>query len=201
MHGVPLNFSKSDYSQNHPWAEWQSILRDQTMPKSTTHPRRCSSGAQLLPIGSHVLGRPWESLDTSWILSTLVYSHFRWSTKVERSTAHQDIQYGVSYCRMIIGKRLFRFRIISNCQVAYTSDKTYVTKTDWSDEKLLWLDFNGWERLTDWMALSGLNAPYFALGHVYLQHLAFNDLEIDDSKARDCLRCLFLRKCVFKHSY
>ena len=49
------------------------------------------------------------------------------------------------------------------------------------------------------MALNGINAPYLALGHVYLQHLAFNDLDIDDTKATGLLvRYLSLKEICFQ---
>ena len=43
-----------------------------------------------------------------------------------------------------------------------------------------WFDFSRWERMIDWMALNGINAPLMPLGHLAIQRLMLRDYGMTD---------------------
>lgn len=47
---------------------------------------------------------------------------------------------------------------------------------------LQWFDWTRWERLIDWMALNGINAPLMPIGHEYVQAKMLEQFNLTDSK-------------------
>ena len=43
-----------------------------------------------------------------------------------------------------------------------------------------WFDWTRWERMIDWMALHGINAPLMPIGHEAVQRLMLRDFGMDD---------------------
>ena len=43
-----------------------------------------------------------------------------------------------------------------------------------------WFDWSRWERMIDWMALRGINAPLMPIGHEAVQRRMLHDFGLDD---------------------
>ena len=49
---------------------------------------------------------------------------------------------------------------------------------------LQWFNWRRWERLIDWMALNGINAPLMPIGHEYIQGKTLNQFNMTDKNVR-----------------